>query len=1289
MNKFEILQYNVNKSQPVMASFLRDEEVLKASIIAVQEPWKNTFSNTTHQPASPSFQLLYPKTLEDEPPGVCLYVSKKLDPREWSCQLVNRDYQILKLRKAHRNGDWTDLFVHNIYNRPGTGVPFVLRNELRKRPHGEHVIVGDMNVHHPLWGGPGTDIDREAEDLLTVMDEFKIDLLTEEGKFTWERAGASSVIDLTFASETLIERLVRSGRADDIEHQSDHYPIRTVIDIETPLFEKPKRRNWTATDSKVLKAFIEEHLQTRDMSTAGRMRIELECQALIKVILAAIEASTPWAKPSEWSNSDFTTECQAAVKTVRFLRRKWVNTQDPYFEAQYKKARNQKNRLIKGTLRKAHRRRVQQVVEDGPKGMWRLAKWARNRKGSYDRGITPTLKQTNGELAETVEAKAAAFQQAFFPQPPDADLTDIDNFEYPSNPIEFPEITHHEIVEAVQSAPAGKAPGEDTIPNSFWHKVIQIPVVLNTLHQLYNACVRIGYNPAHFQRSITVVLRKPGDRDYQFAKSYRPVALLNTIAKFLESIIARRISYAVEEEDLLPKTHLGGRRGISTDHAIQIMIDRIRTAWGKGQTVSLLTLDVSGAYDYVSHTRLIHNLRKRRLGQLAPWVSAFLTGRSTCIRMPEGISDRIQTPTGIPQGSPLSPILYLLYNADLIQDCSGRDVTTNGWVDDTSFMAVGRSEAQNITKLQQACRKSIQWAKRHASVFDPNKYGLVHFVPPGVQPQHTELFVEGVDGLTTIIWPTETAERYLGFWLDAELTFEHHFEKALIKGNTSLQALRSLAGSTWGASLSAMRRIYQAVVIPQILFGVAAWYVPLTGKGAARTVSKRFASLQKRAACLIGGAFKTSSAEALNVEMYLPPIGIQMDRMAQETALRLRTGPMHAIPRAMLQQRPESQRKRGGWTPMEVQAWKKGGCLTTPPNAVANRWESRKAFVRAPWQAPPKVFIDDREAAVKKHSDLYIRQEIPLIIYTDGSGIEGRVGAAALVSSTGEYRQCQMGTDEISTVYSAELRGAEMALEIAKELEGDRTQNGVVIFSDSQAALKALLRPRMPSGQIYLCGCNNLLQQLGNQGIDVEFRWIPAHEGIAGNERVDGYAKEAAKCETLSPHDRKIRLASAAKRGIRNAAKSAWERAWEKEKSGKATKRLLPVPTKKVLEFWRGQRKASVSIMMQIRLNIIGMNRYLWRINKADSPDCSCDLGQQTPKHVLLECPSFEDERRELRYALSEAGVSPSLPFTELIQQRSAVPAITAFIIKTELLGQFHSVDPQATGVEEDTEQQS
>lgn len=174
----------------------------------------------------------------------------------------------------------------------------------------------------------------------------------------------------------------------------------------------------------------------------------------------------------------------------------------------------------------------------------------------------------------------------------------------------------------------------------------------------------------------------------------------------MESIVTRRISYAVESEGLLPRTHLGGRRGISTDHAIHIIIDRIRTAWGKGKpVVSLLMLDFSGAYDNVSHARLLHNLRKRRLGHFVPWVKAFLSNRSTIIRMPEGMCGRIPTPAGIPQGSPISPVLYFIYNADLVDNC-GTSVITSGWVDDVCFMAKGDSERETTMKLKTACRKA-------------------------------------------------------------------------------------------------------------------------------------------------------------------------------------------------------------------------------------------------------------------------------------------------------------------------------------------------------------------------------------------------------------------------------------------------------------------------------------------------------------------------------------------------------------------------------------------------------
>jgi hypothetical protein len=127
--------------------------------------------------------------------------------------------------------------------------------------------------------------------------------------------------------------------------------------------------------------------------------------------------------------------------------------------------------VVNKALRQGHRRRVQQATEEGPRGMWQLAKWARSRRGAYESGITPTLQSIDGRTAETVEAKTALLSESFFPAIPEANLADIDNAIYPEQLL-FPEIPRHEIERVIRSTPADKAPGEDGISNSFWHNVI-------------------------------------------------------------------------------------------------------------------------------------------------------------------------------------------------------------------------------------------------------------------------------------------------------------------------------------------------------------------------------------------------------------------------------------------------------------------------------------------------------------------------------------------------------------------------------------------------------------------------------------------------------------------------------------------------------------------------------------------------------------------------------------------------------------------------------------------------
>jgi hypothetical protein len=111
-----------------------------------------------------------------------------------------------------------------------------------------------------------------------------------------------------------------------------------------------------------------------------------------------------------------------------------------------------------------------------------------------------------------------------------------------------------------------------------------------------------------------------------------------------------------------------------------------------------------------------------------------------------------------------------------------------------------------------------------------------------------------------------------------------------------------------------MRRIYQAVIIPQMLFGVAAWLMPNNDTKRRRaTISKAFEDIQHRAACLIRGAFKTTAAAALEAELYLMPIRILMERMVNETAIRLRRGLAYAVPPTITNKRTMEQHRRSGY----------------------------------------------------------------------------------------------------------------------------------------------------------------------------------------------------------------------------------------------------------------------------------------------------------------------------------------------------------------------------------------
>jgi retron-type reverse transcriptase len=142
-----------------------------------------------------------------------------------------------------------------------------------------------------------------------------------------------------------------------------------------------------------------------------------------------------------------------------------------------------------------------------------------------------------------------------------------------------------------------------------------------------------------------------------------------------------------------------------------------------------LLLDVSSAFDNVSHARLLHDLRKRRVDEKkVKWIASFLSNRHTSIAIDGFQSKEYEINTGIPQGSPLSPILYLFYNADLIDTCTHKtDAMLAGYIDDVAFLAWGKTTEQTCEALGKILEKAQRWSSTHASVFAPNKFQLIHF----------------------------------------------------------------------------------------------------------------------------------------------------------------------------------------------------------------------------------------------------------------------------------------------------------------------------------------------------------------------------------------------------------------------------------------------------------------------------------------------------------------------------------------------------------------------------------
>jgi hypothetical protein len=365
----------------------------------------------------------------------------------------------------------------------------------------------------------------------------------------------------------------------------------------------------------------------------------------------------------------------------------------------------------------------------------------------------------------------------------------------------------------------------------------------------------------------------------------------------MEKHVADLITEAAESHDLLPWNQMGARKKRSTLSAVSLLSSSIHTAWKaqSGCVVSMLSLDLAGAFDNVSHERLLYILRRKGFPKwLVDLVQSFLTARKTRIKFPGYESEWIQTQTGIPQGSPLSPILFLFFISELLEEFQRieGDTMAFGFVDDTNLITWGRTAEENCRRLTAAHDRCIAWAKRHGASFAPEKYQLMHFTRRRRHDSADLASTVRIAGHEAIL--QKTSLRVLGVWVDPKLQWKEHIRKAVSKGAIAFEAMSRITASTWGPSMRRSRLLYTAVVRPTVLYGAQVWGVRTDGGPQTPHALKPIQKIQNQCLRKIVGAYKRTPTAALERETAIPPIPLYVDTIALQRATETAANPVEA-----------------------------------------------------------------------------------------------------------------------------------------------------------------------------------------------------------------------------------------------------------------------------------------------------------------------------------------------------------------------------------------------------------
>ncbi|TFY52761.1 hypothetical protein EVJ58_g9832 [Rhodofomes roseus] len=305
--------------------------------------------------------------------------------------------------------------------------------------------------------------------------------------------------------------------------------------------------------------------------------------------------------------------------------------------------------------------------------------------------------------------------------------------------------------------------------------------------------------------------------------------------------------------------------------------------------------------------------------------------------------------------------------------------------------------------------------------------------------------------------------------------------------------------------------------------------------------------------------------------------------------------------------------------------------------------------VRLPpgWRPPFNVSMAENKDAALEEEEKWAYKPGPHV-YTDGSDVDGGVGAAAVLLRPGQQPKVlryHLGSAKHHTVYEAEIVGLVLGVTlIACELSARVAS----CAADNTACLQAS-KNRKPHPGHYLI--DKLLHEVDNlhrrhPGIKFTLRWVPGHKGVEGNEMADEEAKRAARGEGSAaaqlPRWLRASLPISLAKVRQTFNEELGEKARAEWRTSPRTERMDRVdpdlPSRKYGKLVERLPRRHASILFQLRTEHAPLQQHLHRIKKVDSPTCpNCDTARESVYHYLLECPAHDDQRARLAHDLGPA----------------------------------------------------